>query len=105
MPCSQIDRVFRIAIMFGIYPSLLGGIVLIGYQQLIAGGLLIGIGTTVVLGTTYMKISYSLGERFREQWRVAGAIGLSDPESGEYQLLLESAFRLFDGDDSGQIDM
>ena len=103
-------------------PVLIVGLLLVGYQQQLVGYLLLGLGMPAVLIFSYWKVSHELLERWREQKAIcyelqlefkkaplmsaAGAkAALTDGNETQVQLLCEHAFRLFDADESGQIDI
>jgi hypothetical protein len=101
----EVDRVCRSTITFGIYPVSIAGILLVGNQQHVLGYVVFAIGLPAVLIYTYWKTTSDLLDRWRRQKQVVAVIGETDEGAEEYQPLLERAFRLFDADESGTVDV
>ena len=106
----QLDRTVRIILPFVLYPWIVGCMVLIGFEDrlpgmAITGIAMFGVGFVSIVLYGLRVLDRARRKRHATRLKVANSLITADLTSDDSIPTLEEAFKFFDGDGSGAIDM
>lgn len=101
----RVDRTARILLPFVLYPYIVFCMILIGFQQIIAGLVMFALGVLAIIFIGLRWLDRQRRKRLAVKNKIADSLVNTDLSSDDSIPLLEEAFKFFDNDGSGAIDM
>jgi hypothetical protein len=101
---ARLDKVARLALPFGVYPTFILSMVLYGLEHDAAAIAVFVLGTAAILVACGMHMNHERIEHARVRSMIVRAVSRGKLDSEESATLLQTAFRTFDADKNGVID-